>query len=154
MTDLPPAREAPVSLRRATPADAAAIASLLGQLGYPTPAEEIPKRLERLDAGSGVALVAVDQDTVVGVATVHLFQGLHAPSPVAHLTALVVGEAERGRGIGRSLVTAAVALAEESGCGRIVVGTAEHRGGAHAFYERIGWEYTGRRFARRLGGYG
>lgn len=149
MTESPSVQGAPL-LRRAEPADAAELAKLLGELGYPAAAEEIPSRLKRLAEGGGVALVAASEGRVVGVATVHLFPALHTPTPVAHLTALVVGEFQRGRGIGKRLVAAAVALAEEAGCARIVVGTAEHRAGAHAFYESIGWEYTGRRFARLL----
>jgi GNAT superfamily N-acetyltransferase len=144
----PPAQ--PHLLRRADPADATEIASLLGQLGYPALPEEIPDRLERLTRTGGVALVALHDSRVVGLATVQVFAALHSPHPVAHLTALVVSESVRGRGIGRRLVAAAVALAQERGCGRIAVGTAEHRSGAHDFYQTIGWEYTGRRFTRRL----
>mgnify|MGYP001256684108 CR=1 FL=1 len=107
MAESPSALGAPVLLRRAEPADAAEIAKLLRQLGYLALVEDIPGRLAGLEEGGGAALVAANDGRVGAVATVHLFPALHAPSPVAHLTAPVVGETERGRGIGRRLVTAA-----------------------------------------------
>jgi hypothetical protein len=41
--------------RPAGPADAARIAELLGQLGYPTTAETVTQRLARLDASGADA---------------------------------------------------------------------------------------------------
>ena len=48
------------------------------------------------------------------------------------------------------LLEVAEDYARKHGCPRIVVATANHRSGAHAFYERLGWEWTGRRYGKLL----
>jgi ribosomal protein S18 acetylase RimI-like enzyme len=60
-------------------------------------------------------------------------------------------EAPRG-GIGRALVEEMEKEAARRGCRLIFLTTAVRREeDAHAFYERIGFEETGRRFSKRLG---
>jgi GNAT superfamily N-acetyltransferase len=140
-----------ISIRPTQPSDLPAIAALLGELGYPASVDDLPSRLERLqhDGHSGAYVATRDPD-VVGLATVHTFAVVHAATPVALLTSLVVAESARGQGVGRRLVDAAETWAREKGCARIIVTTAEHRSGAHAFYQSLGWEYTGRRYAKVL----
>jgi ribosomal protein S18 acetylase RimI-like enzyme len=48
------------------------------------------------------------------------------------------------------LVEAMEAEARSRGCALLFLTTSEDRAAAHAFYERIGLEYTGRRYAKRL----
>jgi GNAT superfamily N-acetyltransferase len=144
-----------VAVRPATPADAPSVAELLGHLGYPAPADAIPPRLARLRAnGDAEALVATLGGDVVGLATVHARDVLHHGAPVVQLTALVVPPDRRCLGIGRTLVDAVQAWAVERGADRLVVTTALHRADAPKFYERLGFEHTGRRYVRRLAGHG
>ena len=75
---------------------------------------------------------------------------LEYDEPAGKLAALVVDEARRGTGVGRALVEAIEAEARARGCGILFVTTAERRADAHAFYERLGLEYTGRRYAKTL----
>jgi GNAT superfamily N-acetyltransferase len=138
------------TLRPATAADAAAIAPLLTELGYPTTAADIPARLERTIADGGAVLIAVDGDTPLGVIALTWYHVLHAPGPVGYITALVTAPAARGRGVGRAMVDAAKEWAEARGCVRLAVGSAERRADAHAFYPRCGMPYSGRRFATTL----
>ena len=141
-----------VHIRPATPADAPALATLLTQLGYPSPAEDIPRRLATLDGeGNAAALVAERNNRVVGLVTVNLHFTLALARPIAEVTSLVVAEEARVEGVGRRLADAAEAFARAQGCGRVYVTSAEHRAGAHAFYQHIGWAYTGRRFAKTIG---
>ncbi len=91
-----------------------------------------------------------DGGGALGLIGLHSFPALHAAAPVCYITALVVAAAARGRGIGRRMLDAADAWARERGCRRIVVTSAEHRADAHTFYERSGFEHTGRRFVRTL----
>jgi GNAT superfamily N-acetyltransferase len=138
-------------IRPATPADAESIASLLDQLGYPASPSAVPARLLRLrEDGRSEAYVAIHNDRVAGLATVHVQASLTRDENVAQLTTLVVALENRGTGVGRELVDAVEAYARRHGCGRIVVTTANHRAGAHAFYARLGWEWNGRRYARVL----
>ncbi len=82
------------------------------------------------------------------MATVHLRDTMNHESPIAQLTLLVVDESVRTHGIGRALVQAAEQFARERGAKRINVTTALHRSDAHAFYERIGYALTGRRYGK------
>jgi ribosomal protein S18 acetylase RimI-like enzyme len=139
-----------VEIRDAGPDDAAELAELLGQLGYPTEAGAVGRRLERL-AASGVdrVFVAVDGG-VVGVVSVHVSRSLEYDGDAAKISAVVVDERRRGTGVGRALIDTAEAEARARGCEVLWLTTAEHRAGAHAFYRALGFEETGRRFARSL----
>jgi GNAT superfamily N-acetyltransferase len=140
-----------IDVRPARDDDASAVAELLGHLGYPAPPAEIPARLARLRANDDAeTLVAVADGRVVGLATVHARDVLHHARPVAQLTALVVPPDMRGRGVGRTLVAAVERWAATRGADRLVLTTALHRAEAPAFYERLGFEHTGRRYARHL----
>lgn len=140
----------PVAIRPADDADAPDLAALLAHLGYPADAADLPDRLLRLRSGGDDAFVAVLDGEMVGLATVHARAVLHVARPVAQLTALVVPPAMRGRGVGRALVAAAEQWARAQGADRLVVTTALHRADAPLFYERLGFEHTGRRYVRKL----
>jgi GNAT superfamily N-acetyltransferase len=138
-----------VSIREAVDTDANALARLCTQLGYPTEATAIPGRLARLSADPNArALVATTGKGVIGLITVHLRSTMNHEAPIAQLTLLVVDEAVRSRGAGRALVAAAEQWARSRGTRRITVTTALARGGAHAFYERVGYAHTGRRYGK------
>jgi GNAT superfamily N-acetyltransferase len=139
-----------VEIRLATDADAPSLASLLAHLGYPADAAELPERLRRLRSGGDDALVAQVDGATVGLATVHARTMLHAARPIVQLTALVVPPEMRGRGVGRALVDEAERWAKARGADRLIVTTALHRVDAPLFYERIGFEHTGRRYVKRL----
>jgi len=140
-----------VIVRSAVPSDAAALSDLFDALGYDAPAAAIPDRLARLMANDwATALVAEERDVVVGLATGHVLPVLHHTGQIGRLTTLVVAPSARGRGVGRQLVEAIEAWARAKGCAKIAVTTALHRSGAHAFYERLGYEHTGRRYHKAL----
>lgn len=137
-----------IHVRDAEPGDADALARLCGQLGYPSSRDAVVSRLERMVRDGARALVAASDGDVVGLATVHLRHMINHEAPLAQLTLLVVDEARRSQGVGRALVDEAEAWAKTRGCRRIIVTTALHRTGAHAFYERIGYGHTGRRYGK------
>jgi GNAT superfamily N-acetyltransferase len=127
------------------------LAALLAELGYPADSAAVRDRLARLTARSDVAVfVADDGSAEAGLATVHVIPCIHVDEPMAMLSALVVGERHRGRGIGRGLVTAAERWAIERGAPRMTLVSGLARRDAHAFYERLGYEHTGRRYSKML----
>lgn len=139
-----------IRIRPATAADAPTMSALFKELGHPTPASEIPARLEQVIADAGAVLVAEADGRALGLMCLARVMVIHA-GPVAYITALVVTEAARGRGVGRALVDAAWRWAREQGCRRLSVTSNEHRADAHAFYPRCGLPYTGRRFSAAVG---
>src|SRR4249920_3840809 len=136
-----------VVIRDAVSTDADAMARLCTQLRYPTESSDMPRRLARLSSDPNArALVATQGDNVVGLITVHLRDTINHEAPIGQITLLVVDEAIRSRGAGRALVEAAETWAQSRGTRRITVTTALDRSGAHAFYEKIGYSHTGRRY--------
>src|SRR5215216_623691 len=77
------------------------LASLLDELGYPSEEGRIEARLARL---TGNVFVAEEDGSVVGFAAFHIVFLLERDRALCRLTALVVGEAARRRGLGRALV--------------------------------------------------
>jgi GNAT superfamily N-acetyltransferase len=137
------------SVREPTAGDAEALARLATQLGYPADAASMPERVSRLREDSNArAFVVSNGERVIGMITIHLRNTLNHATPIAQITLLVVDESVRSRGAGRALVDAAEAWAKDRGAKRVAVTTALDRAGAHAFYERLGYAHTGRRYAK------
>lgn len=153
-----------LTIRPATPEDAAAVTALhcshvrvwrRGGVGEPTPYEALTP-YERwlhggpwMDAetcavyltewlGAGhLALLAVADGEVVGEAE---FVEDEEPPPYGHalhLSLLFVHAAHLRRGVGRALVEAGVALAQERGCAAL---TTQPEREAEPFYRRVGFE--------------
>jgi len=138
-----------IVIRPATRDDAPALSGLLGQLGYPSDAADIPDRIDKTLARPGsVVLVAERNGQAVGVVTVHLFQAMHANEPNAWLTALVVDENARGQGVGSALVQRAEERAAQHGALRISLTSALYREAAHEFYKAREYEHTGVRLTK------
>lgn len=140
-----------VTIREAGLDDAAAIAPLLDELGYPTTTEQARRRLRSLRADPGTRVfVAVVGDEIAGLAGAQVAPVLEHDAPPCRLIALVVSDRFRRKGVGAALVTAVEAEARARGCPAVVLTTARNRHDAHAFYRRLGYEDTGLRFIRWL----
>jgi phage shock protein PspC (stress-responsive transcriptional regulator)/GNAT superfamily N-acetyltransferase len=140
-----------ILIREATPDDAEVIARLVGELGYPTDSVEIPNRLKALnDSGTAVAYVAEVDSKVAGLATAHMWSGIHATHPVGWLTSLVVSSDSYRHGVGRALVDAAIEWVRSRGGERINLTSALRRKEAHEFYKHIGFSHTGVRLTKEL----
>ena len=140
-----------MELREARAADAPGIAELLDQLGYPTTPEQVEARLARLAVSGDDATWVADEDgAIIGLAGIHVSASLEHEGDVAKVSEIVVDERFRRRGIGGALLTEAEREARRRGCVLLFLTTAERRKDAHAFYRRLGFEETGRRFAKAL----
>jgi GNAT superfamily N-acetyltransferase len=129
-----------IFVRTAHPADAAAIAALAGELGYPSRLDQIKSRLQHLceEKGNWVAVAEI-QGRVVG--WIHLFAAYRVESePFAEIGGLVVEQSSRGQGVGRRLAAAAAAWATERGFAELRVRTNVIRSGTHRFYARVGFD--------------
>ena len=142
----------PIAIRDAIIEDAAVIAVLLGELGYPSQPDGVRARLARLLVGEGSRVFVAEREAkVLGVLGLHRMPVLTSLSDIAMIIALVVAERDRRSGVGRLLIARAEDEARTWQCGRIMVTSAERRADAHAFYQHLGYEYTGRRFAKVIG---
>ena len=140
-----------VAFRAARADDAQFLSRLLGELGYPTPAAEVPDRLVQLAAfPKTLVLVAEIDGEVGGLITMIIYPSIHAKQPVAFITSLVVAPEYRGKGIGSDLVGRGERWAVDNGAIRVSVGSGLHRKDAHQFYENLFYELSGMRFTRWL----
>ena len=142
-----------ITIRAARPGDARFLGELLGQLGYPAKAEDIPSRLFALqDFPKALALVAVHRESVVGLVTAHIIPAIHASEPIALLTTLVVATSHRGQGIGSQLVSEVERWAAAHHAVRISVTSGLQREDSHQFYEQRNYQRSGLRFTKALAG--
>jgi len=131
-----------IIVRRARTNDAPQLAELSGQLGYPTTAKEITKRMRKLKPASQNALfVAETHDAgVVGWAHVSVTHLVEVGTR-AELNGLIVAEGQRSLGAGARLLEAAEDWARKHGCPSMSVRSNVIRERAHKFYERQGYEH-------------
>lgn len=136
-----PAPSSPhVTIRRAQPADAPALAQLCTQLGYPISADEATERLAALERRDDtiVYVAEVGDGRVVGWAQVCLINLLILPCH-AEIGGLVVDESWRGVGIGRQLMATAEQWARQQGCAEVRLRSNTAREEAHHFYGALGY---------------
>lgn len=125
------------------------IAALIRQLGYAVAPDALRGKLTQwADGAAGHVLVAESGARLLGCIGLHVTPMLHVEGALGRITALVVGEEYRGRGIGHKLMMSAHAWFEAAGCVRFEVTSGDHREQAHRFYERHGYLRQGRRLAR------
>ena len=140
------------TIRVATPSDAAAIARLTAELGYPLDEGAAAQRIAELGAMEREQLLVAEADGAV-VAWIHgaMRVSVTAP-PTVEIVGLVVEQERRGEGIGSHLVRAIEAWAMERGAERLRVRSQVKRVESHAFYLRRGYEETKRQacFEKRL----
>lgn len=129
-------------VRPATTADAAGIARLATELGYPSSEDEMAVRLDRLlRSGSHFVAVAEDPPTLVGWVAAERRLLLESGTRV-ELVGLIVSASARRSGTGRALVAAAEAWALEQRVEIISVRSNVARLESHPFYERLGYART------------
>lgn len=139
------------TIRQARRGDAVSLADLMTQLGYPTAPESMEARLERILGRNDFRTWLVEAEgSVAGMAGTQLCPTYERDGLVGRLVAFVIDEKRRRLGLGRALLRAVEAGLRELGATRVVVNTATHRAGAHAFYEGMGYTLTGSRFVKSL----
>jgi len=141
-----------LGVRRARLSDAARIAELSGQLGYPTAEKQMKTRLaEAIRAKDGACFVAESRDGgLIGwihVSTTPLLEVERR----AEVNGLVVDENARSGGAGAMLLSAAEEWARGKRCKSMSVRSNVLRERAHGFYLRNGYEHYKTQKAFRKG---
>ena len=129
----------PARIRPGRADDAAALARLCIELGYPSTEAQMVERLGLLKAKDHGLFVAEGGDGELrGVIDVHTRVVLEE-DPFAELIALVVTEAAQGEGIGSALVAEAVRWARARSLPRVWVRVSLWREATPRFYESLGF---------------
>jgi len=130
--------------------DAPRITELLAELGYAADLAVVESRVaSALASRTDAVLVAEVGGVVAGVASLHAFDLFHQAGRIGRITSLVVASPFQRMGAGAALIDAADAFFLGAGCIRAEVTSADHRAGAHAFYESQGYLPDERRFLKR-----
>lgn len=143
-----------VACRAMRDEDAARVAVLAGELGYPSTAKQILERKAVLDREGRHGLFVAESESgdVLGWIIVSQTGSLEL-DPNAEVKGLVVAEEARGRGIGGALMRVAEEWARARGLREVVLRSNVIRERTHAFYRGIGYEEQKRqvKFRKSLG---
>jgi len=144
----------PFEIRRATLADAAAIAALSGELGYPASTPQMAQRLAALLPRSTqfIAVAATADGHVLAWIAAERRLPLEYGERI-EIVGLVVGAAARRGGVGQALVAAVEAWTREQGLAIVTVRSNAARIESHPFYEKLGFvcRKTQRSYEKALG---
>lgn len=132
-----------ISARVATPADAARMADLLDafnrEYGMPSPGPSVlAGRLHELLSGT-TTFAVVAGEPVISVGVVTIRTNVWVDGGIALLDEMYTTPAERSRGLGGAVLTAAVAEAARRGVGEFEIEVDEPDVDAHRFYGRHGF---------------
>jgi GNAT superfamily N-acetyltransferase len=131
-------------LRIAGRADTTTVTSLIGEfrdfLGGVSPSNaQIESVVDELIGDPNTEYLLIGEPES-GFAQIRFRLSVWQPGEDAWLEDVFVRESERGKGLGRSLVEAAIERARSRGCGRIQLETNRNNEGAVALYEAVGFE--------------
>jgi len=138
------------SIRPAQLADGDQIADLVTELGYPTSVDQMRRRLHAIQGDPDFSThVASTHDRIIGFVGTRCGPYYEGDGLYGQIMILVVSHKHRRTGVGRALMQAAEQELTTRGATTLVVGTGNQRSDAHAFYESLGYEFTGRRYKKR-----
>jgi GNAT superfamily N-acetyltransferase len=130
-------------VRRASAADAAAVAQLLFDFDteYDEPAPEVSVLTERYAEllGNGEVTVLLVGDGPEGFAQLRFRPSVYSRSLDAYLEELYVVPPRRGEGLGRALLEAAIEEARSEGASHMDLGTSEADVAALGLYDSAGF---------------
>ena len=145
-------------IRQATPDDAAALLNLYAQPDY-----DNGKVLS--EEGAKAILVNAKKypfykfyigecdGRVLGTYALLVMENIgHIGSPSAIVESVAVAAEAQGIGVGKALMTHAIEIAASQGCYKLALSSNIKRAGAHAFYDRLGFQRHGISFVVPLAG--
>lgn len=130
-------------IRTARSSDCQRMAVLATQLGYPSNAEDIERRMEEMEDRDRYAIYVAEDPRhgVIGWIGIFVFRSV-AHDKFAEISGLVVDENARCHGVGAKLLLEAEQWARTNGCHRISVRSNVVRVRAHQFYLKHAYECT------------
>ena len=131
---------AQVTLRPARSADAAAIAALFTDEGYPAGPSDIVVRLQHFSTPESRVIVAEHDEAILGFIAVHAMARFEHDDLILRILALVVDAGARERGVGRALMGEAERVGVELGAAFVELTAGHHRPEARQLYESLGYD--------------
>ena len=129
-------------LRDLKTTDVAAICEINKKaLGYSFSLEETASQLAKLSQDSHHYLLGFEDSTshdLLGYVHAEVYESLYS-KPGFNILALAVLPQMQGKGIGKALLEGLEQEAKKRGYNFIRLNSADHRLGAHAFYEKVGY---------------
>ena len=129
-------------LRDLKTTDVAAICEINKEaLGYSFSLEETASQLAKLSQDSHHYLLGFEDSTshdLLGYVHAEVYESLYS-KPGFNILALAVLPQIQGQGIGKTLLQGLEQEAKKRGYNFIRLNSADHRLGAHAFYEKVGY---------------
>ena len=140
-------------LRDLKTTDVAAICEINKEaLGYSFSLEETSSQLDKLSQDSHHYLLGFEDSTshdLLGYVHAEVYESLYSKAGF-NILALAVLPQRQGKGIGKALLEGLEQETKRRGYEFIRLNSADHRLGAHAFYEKVGYtcDKTQKRFIR------
>lgn len=135
-----------IVIREPVSQDASALVSLMVQLGYPLPFQEMEKNLQKyLTHPNQKAWIAEKDKKAVGCIAIAITNYFHREGSFLRVITLVVDSDHRREGIGRELMKKAESYAKDLGCSHVELTSGMHRAklGYHDFYRSLGFSDLG-----------
>jgi GNAT superfamily N-acetyltransferase len=137
-----PGAKSALKIRRARRTDAARIAELSAELGYPATTQQVEARFLRLLPKTKHLLLVAEAPGTEIVGWIHVSVANLIESDLrAEVNGLIVAEAHRSLGAGARLLEAAENWARNCGCRTVNLRSNVIRERAHKFYDRQGYEH-------------
>jgi N-acetylglutamate synthase-like GNAT family acetyltransferase len=145
-----PAPDPVLRIRAATTDDADALAALLGQLsGFSLKGAEVANNLASA-CKAKAGMVVAELGEIVGCCGWAVVPTIHRGA-IGRLTALVVDNAHRRRGIGTAMLGAAETALAKAGCHQVEAMSDITINNSHNFFRSLAFEQTSYRFVRTIG---
>jgi ribosomal protein S18 acetylase RimI-like enzyme len=143
----PPPPRRILKIREARPADAEALAALLGT----EDAKALAARISVARKAGEPPLVADEGGALLGLCAFHALPLVHEAVPLGRLTFLLVAPDARRRGLGRALAEEAIARLADLGCVRVEALAEIELAAAPDFFRRLGWTRNAYRYTADVG---
>ena len=144
--------ESSVSVRRASPADAAGIAAVMAAvvdervhsaIDRAWTADEQRRYIESLSPREAVHVAVADRQGIVGLQVIDRWSVIESMAHVGQVGTFLL-PAFRGQGVGRRLWSATTAFATEAGYRKLAIQVRGSNAAAQAFYRSLGFQPCGR----------
>ncbi|MCC2684047.1 MAG: acetyltransferase [Paenibacillaceae bacterium] len=135
--------------------DLLSLADLMSDLGYPTPPESLKHRMDIMQRlplyYTFVATIDSEVVGMIGCREVYFYEG---DGMAVQISALVTRSKYQGQGVGKAMVSFVERWAKEKGATviHLTSGNRPERERAHHFYKKMGFDITGYRFVKNMGG--